>query len=242
MIHLNEDVQANDESLREAKRSARARALRILDEIDSKELLFCGEVISRHIAGLDIWRKAITIFAFLSMGNEIDTNPVLRASLANGKRVGVPRVYGRMIRFHEIPSIDLEWEIHPYGVREPSAKLEELPANDPSIHPLAIITPGLSFDRRGGRLGHGGGFYDRFFSTIETASPSPRDRATRTGGTHTEVRIRSIGEITDGEIVSIGVCVSTQIEDEIPRDESDVPVDYIVTERGVEYERIVEPA
>ncbi len=66
-----------------------------------------------------------------------------------------------------------------------------------------IIVPGLGFDKQGNRLGRGGGYYDRFFA--------------------------------DNKIPAVrwGVAFSEQICDDIPRDDSDVPVDAVVTEQGV---------
>lgn len=68
----------------------------------------------------------------------------------------------------------------------------------------AVLVPGLSFDRTGHRVGYGGGFYDRFLPTLR-----PETR-------------------------TIGICMSIQLADySVPKDEYDVPVTTIVTERQV---------
>ncbi len=78
------------------------------------------------------------------------------------------------------------------------------PPEAPEIVPSLVIVPLLAFDRAGYRLGYGGGFYDR---TLQ--------------------KLRSAG----GRVVAVGVALSAQEVPAVPRDDTDQPLDWIVTER-----------
>lgn len=66
-----------------------------------------------------------------------------------------------------------------------------------------FLVPGLAYDRAGNRLGRGGGFYDRELATMRS------------------------------DAVSIGVTVDDRMLDELPVEEHDMAVMYVVTESGV---------
>ncbi len=72
----------------------------------------------------------------------------------------------------------------------------------PELTPRVLIVPLLAFDRAGYRLGYGGGFYDR-----------------------TLARLRE-----SGAVLAVGVAYAAQEVAEVPRDGSDQPLDWIVTE------------
>ena len=124
------------------------------EEIDrcSREL---GEKLFAHPA----YQRAGSIYAYLSYNQEVRTGPILERAWADGKRVAVPKVLeGKRMEFLWITP---ESPIAPgfYGIPEPEADGPE--ADDRSA---LILMPGLAFDPAGGRMGYGGGFYDRYLA------------------------------------------------------------------------------
>ena len=91
-----------------------------------------------------------------------------------------------------------------FGILEPAPELRT--AGSSRVQPDAldlIVTPGVAFDTSGGRLGYGRGYYDRLLA---------RRRP---------------------EVAAIALAFQTQLFPEIPRSQTDVPVDAIVTEQSV---------
>lgn len=159
--------------------------------------------IAEHLTASSIWKRAGCIFCFLSMPGEVETEEIIKRALSEGKTVGVPRMYDDEITFHHIDSIEGPWEVHHFGIKEPSSTL---PAIEPGFcgqKELLTITPGLAFDTAGGRLGRGGGFYDRFFTTY--------------------------GDV----LMTFGVCFSFQVVDEVPTAHHDCRIHGVFTEKGL---------
>ena len=98
---------------------------------------------------------------------------------------------------------------HPETAMVPGAFGALVPAEGASRVPEVLIVPLLAFDRRGYRLGYGGGFYDRTLSALR-------------GG----------GRVGRGAI-AIGFGFAAQEMDIVPTEATDQPLDLIVTERGV---------
>ena len=121
--------------------------------------------ICERLIADESFRSANVIFCFISFGSEIDTKRIIETALASGKRVCVPHTLGNHIM--EANEITARTEYRPdrYGIPEPT----ERHIVDPSEIDL-IIVPGLIFDRRGYRIGYGGGYYDTFLSKCRGTS------------------------------------------------------------------------
>ena len=127
--------------------------------------------IAERVCALPAFEAAQTVFAYLSVGEEVDTRAIIRAAWAAGKAVAVPRcVPGtRVMDWYRIESFE-GLETSSFGIEEPIADPER--ALDPAMagdHALAIV-PGLAFNAEGYRIGYGGGFYDVFLSTFSGVS------------------------------------------------------------------------
>ena len=90
-------------------------------------------------------------------------------------------------------------ERHRYGFEQPVAGAPEVDPGDVGV----VLVPGLAFDHSGGRLGRGGGYYDRFLPTV------PPNAA------------------------RVGIAVAHLVVEAVPTDPHDVPVTHLATEHGV---------
>ncbi len=104
---------------------------------------------------------------YFSVPTEPTTEPLFKAAFSAGKRVVVP-VYDAttgLYNWGEYFSED-ELIIARYGIVEPKAP-QKINPHDINV----CFLPGLLFDERGVRLGHGGGFYDRLLSQLDSTTP-----------------------------------------------------------------------
>ena len=115
---------------------------------------------SRELCSLvlktEAYRQARTIYGYLPFNQEVDLSPLLMQALADGKQVALPKCRNREMSFVLVP--DLQHIQHTsFGVPEPVD-------DDPVAcdKDALVIVPGLAFDRRGFRIGYGGGYYDKF--------------------------------------------------------------------------------
>lgn len=117
-------------------------------------------IIEKNFLDLSAFVDCKSIFIYVSMEDEVNTLDIISKSLELGKKVYVPKVHNetKTMRALRIESLSDLNESGAFGILEPSWEKEELKgAVD------IILTPGLAFDKKGGRLGYGGGFYDKFF-------------------------------------------------------------------------------
>ncbi len=196
-----------NDALRHEKYNARKEIKSVIDRTRRADRAAWSARIAEHVTGLAEWGRCPMVLAFLPMYGEVNTTGMINLAFSTGKTVGVPRMYGHHIEFHKIESIEGPWDLHPYGVREPPETLPVIDPCDGDTGDIFVITPGLSFDVKGRRLGFGKGYYDRMID-----------------------RCRSK---TDGLIFFAGVCFSVQLVETVPTGPYDRLVDAIVTEDGL---------
>lgn len=162
------------------------------------------ELLAKAIAPTE--GKRILLFAPPASGTpEIDLSPLLLGEVAcSGAVLCLPRMdwQARTMAAHQFaagPQALADTEIRRHGVHEPLADSPVLPAHQLDV----IVLPGVAFDGRGGRLGRGGGYYDRFLA---------------------DSRVRAL---------RIGACFCEQFVPEVPMEEHDGTVDRVVTADGV---------
>ena len=120
----------------------------------------CDKPLAERLCALPEYRAARTVLLFVGVGTEPDTLPIIEQALVEGKTVALPRVLGHgIMRAHKIGSLS---ELVPgaFGIQEPAEESPVIPPSDIDL----ILVPGLAFARDGHRLGHGGGYYDRYLA------------------------------------------------------------------------------
>jgi 5-formyltetrahydrofolate cyclo-ligase len=114
--------------------------------------------IIQRLWSLQVFSSATTIMHYISYDNEVFTHDLIKDCLTRGKIVVVPVT---RIHTHTVtPSILYHWDDlqeGPYGILEPKKEAQE----EISLGKIDVfLVPGVGFDRKGGRLGHGMGYYD----------------------------------------------------------------------------------
>ena len=146
------------------KKCLRNNCIALRDEIPESSRKEKSRAIFSRLKSLDEYKKARRIFIFVSMSSEVETLHWLD-ELLKDKEVLIPATKkgDPEMKMARLLSKD-ELVKNYWGLLELPEDL--VPAREEKACDL-IITPGLAFDRAGYRLGYGGGFYDRFFSSHE---------------------------------------------------------------------------
>ncbi len=141
---------------------------------------------------------ADAVFLYMAFGKEISTKAVLERALSDEKRVFLPAFADGEYWAAEYVKGDRLVEGN-YGILEPERGAEcDLPDR------LAILLPGLAFDRQCHRLGRGGGYYDRMLQRLSVAGV---------------------------DILNIGLSYDCTLYESLPVGPLDFDVDIVVTEK-----------
>ena len=125
------------------------------------QLREAADAIAAHLLAAEPVRRAATVAAYVSVGSEPGTGPLLDALHAAGRRVILPVL---------LPDDDLDWAVLTGTVVPAARGLLEPPGPRLGLEAVAtadvVLTPGLAVDRTGMRLGRGGGSYDRVLARV----------------------------------------------------------------------------
>ena len=149
--------------LKARKRAVRRAAIERRDLLSASERSAKSEKIVDRVLALPEVGAAGTVMGFWSFGSEVQTSVLIARLHEVGKRVVLPRVAeGEIAAVSYAPGDPVT--ATSFGAMEPT-RVELVPAQDVDV----VIVPGVAFDRRGGRVGYGGGFYDRLLSRAPSA-------------------------------------------------------------------------
>lgn len=168
-----------------------------IDERDEK-----SKRIMEILFSLKEFKDAGVIHFFVNTRSEVFTDEMIRGALLIGKRVVAPLIdsANRRLLLSEIKDYDKDLIPGYWGILEPKREsFREVSIDD--VH--LMVMPGLAFDEKGGRIGYGGGYYDRLLSVRNRKMPL------------------------------VAVSFDLQIVRNVPIHEKDVRVDKIVTESRV---------
>ncbi len=111
--------------------------------------------IAETVVALPEFQEASCIYTYIDYNHEVETRPVIEAAWRAGKQVAVPKVEGKDMTFYLLENYD-QLKAGYFGIPEPE---RGIPADCPDA---LMIMPGVAFDPCCGRVGYGGGFYDRY--------------------------------------------------------------------------------
>ncbi|MDR2354631.1 MAG: 5-formyltetrahydrofolate cyclo-ligase [Clostridiales Family XIII bacterium] len=114
--------------------------------------------ICETLLRLSEYDRADTIFCYIGVGSEVDTLPFIQKALTEGKRVCAPALLrGGLMEARRITGAA---DLTParFGLLEPKPSCPKVPADEISL----IVVPCLCCDRKGNRIGYGGGYYDKY--------------------------------------------------------------------------------
>ena len=148
------------------KESIRAAILQALAIQDREKKAQKDREMTALILAHPSYQAAQTIATYLPMDHEFDSCGLIEAAQEAGKRVLVPKVVGpgQMVFLPYDPNQLAESY---FGVLEPRAGQAVNKADIDLIH-----VPGVAFNDRGYRIGHGGGYYDRYLADYPGATIS----------------------------------------------------------------------
>ncbi|MEX0367347.1 MAG: 5-formyltetrahydrofolate cyclo-ligase [Ruegeria sp.] len=179
--------------LTEVKAAARKAGFARRKHAFDTRLPGAGGRLSEVLAG----HRGVPLSGYMPIRTEIDPLPAMAEASAYGP-VGVPVIQGegQALRFSR-------WT--PEGVLRDGPFGAKVPEVDDYFDPEILIVPLVAFDIRGGRLGYGGGFYDRTLEGLRAKRPT----------------------------LAIGFAFDAQQADNLPLEPTDQPLDMLVTESRV---------
>jgi len=183
-----------------AKAQLRQRLRARLQRVSPDEAAAAGRAIARHLAEAVWWIRAERVGIFVSLPDEIDTTPVMELAVRAGKQVLVPRRSATSSLEFVATSSPADFVRARDGLREPKDAAPIVGLDDRSV----VFTPGIAFDRSGGRLGRGRGYYDRCLASARAMASPP---------------------------LVMGVGFSFQLVEHVPMGPLDMRVDGVVTDR-----------
>lgn len=156
--------------------------------------------VQREALNLDEWHAAENICCYLAMPVEIQTGAIITRCRADGKQLFVP-AYMQTVRKYAPAFFDPDDEtaLGRFNILEP-VNPRWIKAHKIDL----VLVPGLAFDRRGGRLGHGCGYYDQLLSQAPLRSAC-----------------------------KVGLAFDFQLYENLPLRKGDVQMDIIITEAAV---------
>ena len=191
---------ANDDEY-QRKKKIREEAHARRNEQPDKDAL--SQQICAAFVALPEYAAARTVMYYVDVRSEVRTRHYLQTALTHGKRIVVPYCVEKELELFLLEQMD-ELAIGMYKILEPKAELRSLVAKRIEPKELDLImVPGVAFDRRGARMGHGFGYYDKL---LQHARP-------------------------DAPLVALAF--ECQLFDEIPTAAHDIFMDKIITEKAV---------
>jgi 5-formyltetrahydrofolate cyclo-ligase len=191
----------SSEPLSERKTEIRKAAHAARKQQSDKDAV--SERITDRVMELPEYRGAECVMWYVDVRDEARTRHALPTALTGGKRIVIPYCVDGQLELFHLESMN-ELEIGMYKILEPRAELRQVETKRVDVKDLdLILVPGVAFDARGGRTGHGKGYYDKL---LENARP---------------------------ETPLVALAFECQMFEQIPMQDHDIFMDKVVTEERV---------
>lgn len=170
------------------KKSLRAKILKIRDALGEAERHNYSTEIAQKVLSSKEYKKAQKVLLYASFRSEVDTGMLTQQALNDGKEVYFPKIQKREngrkeMEFYRVNSEE-DLEKGYYGIPEPredsKSRLIQSISNEGVVFEdqfqttierqqmrILVIIPGAVFDKKGNRIGYGGGFYDKYLTRLE---------------------------------------------------------------------------
>ncbi|MEG1270529.1 MAG: 5-formyltetrahydrofolate cyclo-ligase [Ruthenibacterium sp.] len=148
------------------KRVLRVQMKARIAALSSEENARISDKIAHYVLQSSAYQTAKTLFCFVGTATEINTLPILRQALLDGKTVCVPfcSAKGKMEAKQILSENALK--VGAYGILTPDASAHTMAPNTLDL----VLVPCLSADVNGNRLGYGGGYYDRYLPRLKASA------------------------------------------------------------------------
>ena len=190
------------EEIRKAKRDLRGEIAARVRAMSAEDRATESAGVREHVLNSPEYASARSILTYHALEDEVDLGVLIDEAIHSGREVLLPvvgEVAGEMkvVSVHD-PVRDLREGA--FGIMEPKGGMPLVDRSGIGI----VLVPGRAFDREGGRLGRGGGYYDRL--------------------------LRRLRPVSAGGPAKIGVAFECQVVEAVPRTGMDVLMDGFVTE------------
>ena len=235
MEHIED---AGEDTIR-LKKAVRKKALALRDSIPAADKAQYDAGIREIVMGMDEYREAEAILAYVSYKSEVDTLMLIKQALSDGKYVFAPKVSGHEMEFWQITAMaDLQegyrgifepvqsitfpdWISERCSIADTDAVIAQPEDCVQEICKVMMWMPGAVFDTDRHRIGYGGGFYDRYLNRLSHASNL---------ATPPEQQGIQVGHFT---LTTAALAYHCQVLEQIPHEEHDRKPDFLITERGI---------
>lgn len=144
------------------KKEIRKTQLKKRLNYDNKNLSEFSDTIIKKLEKLEIFQDAKNIMFYIPIKNEVNTIPIIKKYIKT-KQISLPKIKNdKKIHAHLLKSFE-SLKIGKYDIEEPNDESTEINPKKLDI----IIIPGISFDKKGLRIGYGKGYYDEFLKSTK---------------------------------------------------------------------------
>lgn len=128
------------------------------NRLSSDEIYEKSQFIQHHVLNSQQFLKSGTVGVYMPIGSEVRTEDIIRNAISTGKKVALPRIESKGIRFYQLHDKNFKegLVLGKFGVMEP-------PNIGGRVNKIdLLIVPGIGFDNHGSRIGYGRGYFDEY--------------------------------------------------------------------------------